>query len=337
MLIMSPSKSVTPPIQPLKPPKLQPGDTIGIVAPCQPVLPSSRHNYELGKKALAEMGFKLKEGRTIDLQHHYSAGTAQEQAADINAMFADPDIKALISASGGHSAIGVLEHLDYDLIRAHPKPFIGMSDMTSYHLALYAKTGLVGFHMDELTWGIGWNWQKPEFSSATEFKRAYIAALSQSKPLGALPSLTQPQTWRAGSAQGHLIGGTLSLMSYQIGTAYFPQPKAFDGAILFWEAVGRPKYDLRRSLFQLKYYGILERISGMLIGTITDIPPTTDHELTEPSVQDIVLEVCQGTNFPIMAELNFGHYTINLPMPIGIQAGFDTATRELKLLENTVT
>lgn len=319
----------------LKAPSLKPGDTIGIVAPCLPVLPSAREYYEQGKRSLQKMGFTLKEGKTIGLQHWYSAGTPQQQAADINAMFADSSVKALVAASGGHSAISVLGYLDFDLIRKNPKPFIGMSDMTCYHLAIFAQTGMVGFHMDEVTFGIGWNWAKDEFKNAGELKETYFRALTQTKPLGELPQFIKPEVWRPGKAEGQLIGGNINSMSCQMGTPYFPALDAFDGAILFWEAVGRSKYDLLRILYQLKYFGALQRISGMLVGTISDIKKL-DKEIVEPEVKDIVLEVTKDYNFPILAGMDFGHYTVNLPMPIGVRAGFNTATGRVALLEAAV-
>ena len=320
----------------LKPPKLSPGDTIGVVSPCLPVLPSFRDNYERGKQQLRDMGFQLKEGKTIGLQHWYSAGTPQEQAGDINAMFADPEVKAIVATSGGHSAISVLELLDYDLIRQHPKPFIGMSDMTCYHLALYAQTGLVGFHMDEVIFGLGMNGSQVVAETNATITKAYINVLTKDTPIGTLPHLTKWDAWREGQAVGHLIGGNLNSMTYQMGTPYFPKPEMFDGAILFWESVGQPKYNILRSLYQLKYYGALERISGMCIGTITDVPPVSDKELTEPSVKDIVLDITKEYDFPVMAGMDFGHYTPNIPMPIGIRAKFDTAKLELRLLEGAV-
>ena len=320
----------------LRPPKLSPGDTIGIVSPCLPILPSFRDNYERGKQQLEAMGFKLKEGKTTKLQHWYSAGTPQQQAEDIIAMFADPEIKAIVASSGGHSAISVLGLLDYDIIRDNPKPFIGMSDMTCYHLALYAQTGLVGFHMDEVIFGLGINGTQASVEDSSKILTAYTDVLTKSTPIGVLPRLTEWKSWRGGTAEGILIGGNLNSITYQMGTPYFPRPEAFDDAILFWESVGQTKYTIMRSLYQLKYAGILDRISGMCIGTITDVPPVSDAELTEPDIEEIVLDLTKGYNFPIMAGMDFGHYTPNIPMPIGVKARVDTQTLELLLLESAV-
>lgn len=319
----------------LKPPKLVPGDTIGIVSPCLPVLPSFREGYERGKRRLESMGFKLKEGRTVGLQHWYSAGTPEQQAADINTMFADPEVKAIIATSGGNSAISVLEHLDYDLVKLHPKPFIGMSDMTVYHLALYAKTGLAGFHMDDVIFGLGGNRPGFTFDDAPKLGQAYIDALISDKPIGAMPHKNAWEAWREGVAEGPLIGGNLNAIGRQIGTPYFPKVSDFDGAILFWESVGQPTHQIARSLYQLKYAGILERISGMVIGTITDVPPA-NPEMDEPSAKEVVLEVTRGYDFPILSNLDFGHYTVNLPMIVGLRAKINAKDQSLQLLESAV-
>lgn len=282
---------------------------------------------------LIDMGFELKEGKTITATPHwYASATPKQQAADINAMFADAEVKAIISAVGGHSAIAVLPHLDYKLIRKQPKPFIGMSDMTCYHLAIYAQTGMVGFHMDELIFGLGKGAE--DYSKHPEFKNEYFDVLTSGKPLGLLPHATSWESWRDGTASGVLIGGNLNSMTYQMGTPYFPKPKAFDGAILFWESVGQTKYNIMRSLCQLKYYGVFERISGMLIGTVSDVPLVSDKEIFEPNLGDIVLDVTKEYNFPIMAGVDFGHHAINLPMPIGVKASFNSGKLELKLMES---
>lgn len=320
----------------LKPQKLSPGDIIGIVAPSLPVLPSFRENYESGKKTLSNLGFNILEGKTIKLKRWWAAGTPKEQAEDINLMFSNKTVKAIMAQAGGHSAISVLEHLDYDLIRQNPKPFIGMSDITVYHLAFLAKTGLIGFHMDDVTFGLGWNYKEAEMWQAKFGIDSFKKILTQVSPLGVVKPLTEWETWRGGNADGRLIGGNLHLMSLQLGTPYFPPLSMFEGAILFWEDVGQYLYDIARSLYQLKYAGILERIAGMLVGKITATQTFSDKNVTEPSLKEMVLEIACQYNFPILAEVDFGHNTVNIPMPLGVKASFDSSNRKLKFLESPV-
>src|SRR4030042_4290694 len=115
----------------LKPPRLAKGDTIGVIAPSHPVLPF-REKYDLGIENLKKFGFKIKEGNTVKLQHMgYMAGTDVQRADDINVMFADEEVSAIICALGGSVAMRTLRLLDFDVIRSNPKIFSGSSIIQS--------------------------------------------------------------------------------------------------------------------------------------------------------------------------------------------------------------
>jgi len=305
----------------VKPPKLNIGDTIGIVASSLPLLPSFRENYEKGKKVIQELGFKIKEGETIGKIRWWAAGTPKEVSEDINSMFADKNIKAIMAQTGGYSASSVLEYLNYELIANNPKPFIGMSDVTNFHLAMLTKCQMVGFHMDDV------------LHINQHFFKTFLMT---DKPAGIIRPLTEWEQWREGKAQGHLIGGNLHLLTNLIGTPYFPSLEFFEGAIFFWEEVGEPLHNIARYLTHLKYAGVLDRISGMLIGKITYIKPPREKEIIAPDVKELVLEVLKDYKFPIMSNLDFGHFTVNIPMPTGIKVSFDTAKKQLNFLESPV-
>lgn len=305
----------------VKPLKLCQGDTIGIVASSLPVLPSFRENYENGKKVINDSGFKIKEGKTIGKIRWWAAGTPKEVAEDINAMFADKSVKAIVAQTGGYSASSVLEYLDYELITNNCKPFLGMSDVTNFHMAFLTKCNMAGFHMDDVL----------------HFDRNFfLKFLTETKAPGIIKPLTKWEDWKKGSATGHLIGGNLHLLANLIGTPYFPTKEVFKGAILFWEEVGEPLYDIVRFLTHLKYAGVLENLVGMLIGKIAYIKPPREKEIITPDIKELVLEVLQDYKFPIMANLDFGHFTVNIPMPVGIKASFDTTKKKLNFLEGAV-
>jgi len=320
----------------VKPPKLNIGDTIGIVASSLPVLPSFKENYERGKKVINDLGFKIREGKTIGNTRWWMAGTPKEVAVDINSMFADKDIKTIMAQTGGYSAVTVLEYLDYELITKNPKPFIGMSDVTNYLMAFLTKCGMVGFHMDDVTFGLGHGWGEGEESLGEFDKEVFLKFLTRNKPPGIVNPLTEWEEWKKGKIQGHLIGGNLHLFADLIGTPYFPPLDYFDGAILFWEDVGESIYMYVRLLTYLKYAGILDRISGMLIGKTAFIKPMREKEVIVPSLKEAVLEVLKNFDFPVMANMDFGHFTVNIPMPLGIKVSFDTTKKELKFLESAV-
>lgn len=305
----------------IKPQKLNIGDTIGIVASSLPVFPRTKDQYEKGKRLITEMGFKIKEGATIGKVRWWMAGTPKEGADDINSMFADRNIKAIMAQDGGYSAISVIEHLDYSLISKNPKPFMGFSDMTIYHLAIFKQTGMVGFHMDYLS------------SFTGEF---FLKFLADTRAPGIIKPLSGWEEWKKGKAEGRLIGGLLERISVLSGTKYFPSIEDFDGSILFWEQIGGDITNIYQYLYQLKNMGIFERINGMLIGKIKFIKPLRQKEVVVPEVKDMVLEILKDYNFPIMANMDFGHFTVNIPMPVGIKVSFDTAKKELNFLESAV-
>lgn len=320
----------------VKPAKLNIGDTIGIVASSLPVLPSHREKFERGKKLILDMGFKIKEGKTIGKSRWWMAGIPKEVADDINSMFAEKKVKAIIAHTGGYSAISVLGYLDYELITNNPKPFIGMSDMTVYHLAIFARTGMVGFHMDDVSFGFGReleegmeNWPKLD----QEF---FLKFLTENKAPGIIKPITDWEEWKKGQAEGYLMGGILERISVLSGTKYFPDLDLFDGSILFWEEIGRDLSEIYQYLYQLKHMGIFERINGMLIGKIKFIKPLRQKEVTPPHIKDMILEILKDYNFPIMANLDFGHFTVNIPMPVGIRVSFDTSKKQLYFLESAV-
>ncbi|HBS58228.1 MAG TPA: LD-carboxypeptidase, partial [Firmicutes bacterium] len=127
----------------IKPKALRPGDTIGVIAPAGCGKPEVT---AAGVKWLEEHGFRVRLGTNSGQQHGYLAGPDGARAADVNAMFASPDIDGILCLRGGYGTMRLLEMLDYRIIRRHPKVFVGYSDITALHLSLSQRTGLVTFH-----------------------------------------------------------------------------------------------------------------------------------------------------------------------------------------------
>lgn len=316
----------------IKPPPLQAGDTVGIVAPSLPLKVGDPAQYERGKAILQQMGFQLREGATLGLTRWWSAGTPQQQADDIHRLFADAEVKAIITLTGGFSALHVLPLLDFDLIAANPKPFIGLSDTTQYQLAMLARTGLVGFHGNDLLNGFGWAFDSAETDWQHAIQSAYTQLLTTSQPLGPLPTLGQRECWRAGTASGRLIGGNLKRVTALIGTPYFPDLRWFNDAILFVEEIGETLYDITLDLRKFELAGILERIGGLVIGELTWVNRYFDH-LDHPSKQAAILDTLANTDFPILKMSEFGHNMCMLPLPIGVNATLDASALQLSLIE----
>ncbi|MEW8979626.1 MAG: LD-carboxypeptidase [Symbiobacterium sp.] len=138
----------------VKPPRLRPGDLVGVVAPSAPV-DTRRAEVEAGMRQLEAYGFRVREGASLWVRQGVRAGTREAQLADLYAMWADPEVKAIFCATGGITAITLVDGLEYDLVARRLKALIGMSDITVLQAALLSRTGLVSFHASGLAEGLG--------------------------------------------------------------------------------------------------------------------------------------------------------------------------------------
>lgn len=315
----------------LKPPRLTAGDTVGVVAPSHPVLPLQKQ-YDKGIQNLQRYGFKVKEGKTVKLVHEgYMAGTDLQRAQDINAMFADRDVKAIICAFGGEVAVRTLRHLDFPLIRSAPKIFSGMSDITVYHLAFLARTGLVGLHQTGVLYGFDMDMKSEEAKYEIGL---FLRVTQNAQPLGLLPPRSRWEVWREGSAKGRLFGGNMRSIQALLGTPYFP--KIDKDILFFWEAMAESADRIDQVLAQFREAGLFDRAKGMLIGKVRGEGPNSKVVDMTRDVRPAVLELTEEFDFPIIASMDFGHYTPNLPLPMGLMASMDTSRVEVQINESYV-
>ncbi len=324
----------------LKPFALKEGDTIGVVAPAYP-FPSNNEpeyyeSYNKGRSELEKMGFKIKESKNLKAVEWWRAGTPQQRAEDINVMYRDPEVKAIIAHDGGNDCISLLEYLDYDLIANNPKPFIGFSNITNIHSAIYTKVGLVGFHMGLLTYELGNYWQVADEQVKEKGFNYFHKVISDTEQLGTIEPLTKWETWREGNAQGKLFGGNLSMLDSLVGTPYFPDIEDLRSSIFFWELDNSPSYRIERALTHLKYIGLFDVISGMLIGKLVDMKDTAQGGLIEPTHKEIVLSVLSDYSFPILANMDFGHKMVQIPMIVGLNVSMNANDKSFKYLESAV-
>jgi muramoyltetrapeptide carboxypeptidase len=302
-------------MKPIKPKKLQKGDTIGVVSPSEPIKnPGTDEQFKSGIKFLESLGFKIKLGRFL------SSKNPEEKAEDINEMFRNKNIKAIIASQGGETANALLPFLDYESIRTNPKIFIGISDITVPLNAINKKTGLVTFHGNDVKWGFG---RKPTDYDKEEFLNTLLKGKVKE-----IPSNSERKVIRTGKASGKLIGGNLSCILKLAGTEYFPD---FKDSILFLEEYKPNTEEVEYRLNQLKQIGVFEMIKGIVIGHIESMKKRDNREF-----EDILLELTKEYNFPILKTNDFGHNCPNTVIPIGIQAEIDCKTKTFKLLESPV-
>ncbi|MDX1420861.1 MAG: LD-carboxypeptidase, partial [Rubricoccaceae bacterium] len=231
----------------LKPPRLREGSLIGLVAPAGHL--NRRGQIEDTQRELDALGFRSRPGRHVLARHGYLAGTDEERAEDLMAMFLDDEVDAILALRGGWGCARLLPLLDYDAIRAHPKPLIGYSDITSLLLAVYARSGLVTFHgpVGRSTW----NEQTVE-SFRQVLVRAGKLYLTPVPEDGFAGRRDGYAPIRSGMGSGPLIGGNLSVVSALAGTPYLPD---FAGHVVFFEEVREDIYRIDRMITQLRLSG----------------------------------------------------------------------------------
>ena len=294
-------------------------------------------NVEQTVVVLERMGFRVRRAPLLEAGRHrwWSAGTPPEIAAELNGLLRDPEVRAIIANDGGQTAFGYLDLIDFEAIRADPKPILGYSDISLLHLVLYARTGLVGFHADMATPGFGGSWPTAPATRQAELEKLYSRLLTGTEAIGALPTSPSWECWRAGRAEGRLIGGVFNRIALVQATRFALPLEWFDGAVLFWEEMGGLASYVWSYLHVLRHGGILDRISGMVVGVPREIIGLEGPD-PSPTLAEIVLDVLGDRDIPVLGNVEFGHAGPNLPMPVGIQVALDAKQRTLSLLEPAV-
>lgn len=302
------------------PSKLNIGDTIGVVAPSNPIIGDNIEELNRAKEIVEKSGFKVKYSKNLFSNTNGYCSTAKEKAEDINEMFADKNVKMIWCAKGGNNSNSTFEYLDYELIKQNPKIICGYSDITSLTNIITEKTGLVTFS--------GTNFKTIATDNTNySYNQAINRFVNGSLSLGL--ENEEYKTIRQGKVEGMLVGGNLSLIrglvlgKYQID---------FNNKILFLEELGIETGPALASnyLYYMKQNGVFEKIKGLWIGSY-------EHE-SNISLEKIVLDVIKDEyNFPIIKSNNFGHIETKTVIPIGTKAKIDTnQTKKIELIEKCV-
>lgn len=302
----------------IKPAQLRKGDVLGLISPASSL--SSEEQYEEVAENIKAMGFNVKIGTHAKDDYGYLAGTDAARAEDLNTMFSDPDINAVLPFRGGWGAGRILEYIDYEVIHNNPKPLIGFSDITSLLLAIYAKTGLVTFHGP-----VG----KSEWTSFTQ--SYFQKALMQTKPYAVQnKEESKISVIREGVAEGTLLGGNLTVLTSILGSGYVPD---WNQSILFLEDVGEDIYRIDRMLTQLRLNGIFDQINGLIFGKCSNCSVREGNHFT---LEQVLNQHVQDYNFPVISGVEIGHVEDMFTLPIGIPARMNTGDAAVYVLEAPV-
>lgn len=311
-----------------KPNMLKAGDLVGLISPSGAIYESEP--YEIAQEVLENFGLRVKPSKHLHDRYGHLAGLDQDRADEINNMFSDEEVKGIFCLRGGSGAARVLDLLDYKAIAKNPKPFIGYSDITAFHMAFSAKANIVSFHGPLAT--SDWNSFAREHMQAILFEgQAPLLSNPGKSDYEFVQTRNRIRTITSGKATGVLAGGNLSVLTGLVGTEYLPKWK---GKILFIEEVGEKIYRVDRMMSQLKLAGILNEISGFVFGKCTKCDPGGDYgSLTLEEVVDYYIK---PLGIPAYSGAMIGHIDQNFTIPIGIEATMDADNGTIQLNEPSV-
>ena len=334
----------------IKPPRLNFGDTLGIVSPSWGGAGAFPHRVEQSVKYLNKLGFKVKFGQHCLNNKGYVSDTPENRAQDMHDMFADPSVKAILASIGGDHCCHLLPLLDHELIMKNPKIFMGYSDITVLNIAIWKRTGLITFNGPTLLTDFA---EYPEMFGYTE--EYFLKAVMGGTPIGMIePSphwteefldwgekkdLERPRevldsngwTWlKEGKAEGIMIGGCLESLQHLRGTEFWPD---WNNAIFFFEtSEEKPSPStVDGILMDYQNMGVFEKIRGLIVGR-----PMYYSDEEKQSLGEIILERTRGYTFPIITEVDFGHTSPQFTIPVGCMARIDSTKKRFEIVEMAV-
>jgi len=321
----------------MKPPKLQSGDKVAIISPSNTIaekkdlVEKARQNFELATGLVTVLAPNAL-GR-----HYYSSGTPGERLDDFHWALKDPEIKAIVFSVGGSTAVDLVGGLDYELIKQNPKIIAGISDASTLLNAIATKTGLITFHGIEF---LDFGKEDMSYTVASIKKAWFEGEIGKYSPNptwhdfdGRPTSYKEWEVIKPGIAQGKVVGGNFRCFMQLRGTEYFLD--SFKDTILVMEAYKWPKRHLHQALVNAKLWGVLDQISGLVVGYClgSDSP---NHPGDEQSMKDLVVEVTDGYDFPAMWIGEIGHNIENFVLPIGAQAKLDADDKSFEIIESVL-
>ena len=311
----------------VKPFALQTGDKIGIVAPSMHSI--NDEAVQNGIATLQELGFRVEIGPTVHSRYRNNTAVPEDRSGEIMEFFTETDTKAIICLIGGDTAAQLLKLLDYETIRNNPKLFSGMSDIGHLSLALLSRASLVSIYGPDLTFGFGADRNNPVTRYNIDL---FLKCCTHPEPPGKISAFTQWECWRPGRARGRLIGGYFGAITSLYRTSYWP---SLESTILFWEALQTQPHEIERQFTIAEAEGVFDTITGMVVGKLVDCEEK-DYQGMLPDIRELILEITKDYGFPIIANADFGHSGIFMPMPEGILTEMDAEQLSIELVESVV-
>lgn len=323
--------------------RLTKGDTIGVFSSSYPITATAPETTKRAIDFLTEKGYKIKKGRLFGKSDFYRSGTIKERADELNELIYDKNVKCIMGAIGGMVTNAVLPYIDFQALKENPKIIIGHSDVTALLLAAYEKTGIRTYYGPNFVSTFAQNREFAEISfqcfeeitsQSLQLPYTYTKPEFYSDELTdwqseLLPKEHLPNKWitvQGGNAMGRLIGGNLNTISGIMGSPYMPQFKA--GDILFLEDTEKFASHSERYFSMLKICGVFDKIGGIILGKHRKF----DDQGTGKTYSDILLEVLNNENIPILADADCCHTNPMLTLPIGARINLDADNKVIEIL-----
>lgn len=304
------------------PPKLKRGDTLRIVSPAISLAPIPQDQRELATERLTQLGLSLSYGTHAEAQDRFNSSPVAARLADLHAAFADPSVQGILTTLGGYNSNQLLDGLDYELIRAHPKILCGYSDITALTHAIYARSGLVtyaGPHFTTFAMRHGLDYTLHYFERCLMQAGPYLVEPAQTWSDDAWYQDQEARTFipnpgplviQEGRAEGILLGGNLSTFILLHGTPYLP---SLEGSILLLEddeEITLAHFDrfLQALLHQPGFAGV----RGLIIGRFQRASQVEMEDLKAALRSKAAL-----ADIPIIVRADFGHTTPQFTYPVG--------------------
>jgi len=326
----------------LKPRRLKEGDTLLIVAPASSMAGLAEEAVRRGVANLEALGFNVVISPFAGSRCGHTAGTPRKRARWLMEAFMDTDVGGMMAVWGGFNSNDIIEYLDFDVIRAHPKVFVGYSDTTIINIVLLERAGLVSFHgpaFVTMTHSFLMAYEVEEFRKivmegeaphAVRASPTFIDDPYHYRHPETLPEERPNPGWdviNPGTAEGRLVGGNLGTLLALAGTPYWPD---LGGSILFVEEDEEESTaSVARCFRQLRHMGVFDDIVGLVIGRFHGVVGFKDGD----SLRMILEECAEGYDFPIVSEVDIGHTNPIITIPVGIRARLDADDRQLIFLE----
>ncbi len=301
----------------IKPHPLQPGDRIAVISPAGAV---EKSRLLRGMDELKKMGYQVDICDNAGSRYSIFSARDDERRDDLVTAFQNPEVRAILCSRGGYGSNRLLDGIPFDVIAAHPKIFVGFSDLTALTWSVFKHTNLVTF-TGPLVCEFGESLPELTLRSFHNLFGARVA------PRVLWDGAMKPV--RAGSASGPFYPGCLSIIVTLLGTPHMPD---LDGAVLLIEDTDEKPYQIDRMLYHLKNAGIFRKIVALLVGRFTNCWPKIRRP-GQLQLEEMLLDVTADRPIPIYVGLPYGHHPERVSLPVGVEVEVSKRGR-LRLLED---